>query len=85
MGGHAEFVKYDGSVFAHVHPSGSVPMASMAIASREAMIGMHESPRSRAVSFPYGVPTRGRYRVFVQIKHGGKIDTAAFDFTANGG
>ena len=31
MLGHAAFVATDGSVFAHVHPSGSVPMAALGI------------------------------------------------------
>ena len=78
MGGHAEFVKDDGSVFAHVHPSGSVSMASMAVASREAMMQMHQLQSGRSVSFPYGLPLAGNYHVFVQIRHGGKIDTGAF-------
>ena len=79
MAGHAEFMKSDGSVFAHIHPSGSVAMASMTIASPEAMMAMHQMP-GHLVSFPFGLPSPGRYRVFVQIKHGGKIDTGAFDF-----
>ena len=79
MGGHAEFLKTDGSVFAHIHPSGSVAMASMAVASREAMMAMHTEP-GHMVSFPFGLPSPGRYRVFVQMKHGGKIDTGSFDF-----
>ncbi len=32
MAGHAEFVRSDLSVFAHVHPAGSVPMASLEMA-----------------------------------------------------
>ena len=31
MPGHAAFVRSDRSVFAHVHPSGSVPMASLSL------------------------------------------------------
>ena len=31
MPGHAAFVRSDRSVFAHVHPSGSVPMASLGL------------------------------------------------------
>ena len=34
MAGHAEFVRSDFSVFAHVHPSGSVSMASLELAQR---------------------------------------------------
>src|SRR5262249_55566518 len=34
MPGHAAFVRTDLSVFAHVHPSGSVPMAALALAQQ---------------------------------------------------
>jgi hypothetical protein len=30
-------------------------------------------------SFPYGFPKAGKYRIFVQMKHAGKIVTGAFD------
>ena len=33
MAAHAEIIRDDLSVFAHIHPSGSVPMASMMMAS----------------------------------------------------
>lgn len=81
MGGHAEFIKTDGSVFAHVHPTGSVPMASVAVASPEAMMAMHETKPGPVVSFPYGVPTPGTYRIFVQMKRAGKVETGTFEFT----
>jgi hypothetical protein len=83
MGGHAEFIKTDGSVFAHVHPTGSVPMASVAVASPAAMMAMHETNPGPVVSFPYGVPTPGTYKVFVQMKRAGKVETGAFEFTAS--
>jgi hypothetical protein len=83
MGGHAEFIKTDGSVFAHVHPTGSVPMASVAVASPAAMIAMHDTKPGPVVSFPYGVPTPGTYRIFVQMKRGGKVETGTFEFTAS--
>lgn len=79
MGGHAEFIKEDGSVFAHLHPTGSVPMASVAVASPAAMMAMHESSVGPVVSFPYGVPTPGKYKIFVQLKRAGKVVTGAFD------
>ncbi|MGA9668367.1 MAG: hypothetical protein WBQ94_04120 [Terracidiphilus sp.] len=31
------------------------------------------------VGFPYGFPTAGAYRIFVQMKHGRTIESAAFD------
>jgi hypothetical protein len=83
MGGHAEFVKRDGSVFAHVHPTGSASMASVAVASPAAMVAMHQTEIGQSVSFPYGVPTPGAYRIFVQLKRAGKVETGTFDLEVN--
>jgi hypothetical protein len=102
MVGHAAFVKDDGTVFAHVHPSGTVSMAALMMAAAQnqpqqrkpdamaAMPGMEttESKETAAnrfpntVGFPYGFPTAGAYRIFVQMKHGQTIETAAFDACA---
>jgi hypothetical protein len=93
MAGHAAFVKTDGTVFAHTHPDGSAPMAALALANGNAgseggsMPGMdmdhmdmsHDKPLSNTVDFPYGFPSSGRYRIFVQMKHGVTIETGAFD------
>jgi hypothetical protein len=35
-----------------------------------------------AVGFPYGFPTPGAYRILVQMKHGGSVETGAFDACA---
>jgi hypothetical protein len=82
MAGHAAFIAQDGTVFAHVHPAGSPPMAAVAIAGSGApaneMAGMHHDPVSPDVSFPYGFPKSGDYRIFVQVKHGGRVETGAF-------
>jgi hypothetical protein len=87
MLGHAAFVKTDGTVFAHVHPNGSVPMAALAITEqtpmrmpRDDMPSMSMS-LSNKVAFPYGLPSSGRYRVFVQMKHGQTIETGVFDLS----
>jgi hypothetical protein len=98
MVGHAAFVKDDGSVFAHVHPSGTVSMAALMMAAAQnqagndamaTMPGMAASNAQdqaggvpNAVGFPYGFPTAGAYRIFVQMKHGEKIETATFDACA---
>jgi len=31
------------------------------------------------VEFPYGFPSAGRYRVFIQMKHGNTVETGVFD------
>jgi hypothetical protein len=124
MLGHAAFVKDDGTVFAHVHPSGTVSMTALMMAAAQnqpkgemtdAMAAMPEMESSdedevkpekmakrakngsaakseavepatsklpNTVGFPYGFPTAGAYRIFVQMKHGGTIETAAFDACA---
>ncbi|MBI4906200.1 MAG: hypothetical protein HY820_21375 [Acidobacteria bacterium] len=83
MQGHAAFVKRDRSVFAHVHPTGSVPMAALSIAQSQADPhaghDMSQLKLPPEVSFPYGFPSPGDYRIFVQIKRAGEVQTAFFD------
>jgi hypothetical protein len=82
MLGHAAFVRSDRSVFAHVHPSGSVPMAALALTQPGNPHAGHMTmgPGLPAeVSFPYGFPKSGDYRIYVQVKRGGAILTGVFD------
>jgi hypothetical protein len=109
MAGHAEFVRSDLSVFAHIHPAGSVPMASLMIVQKDfsspaetdanaamaSAASMNHASMSQAsmshslqnpdrplpaeVSFPYGFPQPGDYRLFVQIKRHGQVETGVFD------
>jgi hypothetical protein len=82
MAGHAEFVRSDLSVFAHIHPAGSVPMASLMIAQKDLGLPMEHAsmhPLPAEVSFPYGFPQPGDYRLFVQVKRHGQIETGVFD------
>jgi hypothetical protein len=55
-------------------------------ASRASMdmsgMNMPASSLPAGVAFPYGFPTSGRYRIFVQMKHGATIETAVFDTQA---
>ena len=83
MAGHAEFVSSDRTVFAHIHPAGSASMAALELANggpkvNEAITVHHAMPEgmstpgaesSPEVSFPYGFPKPGEYRILVvQIK-----------------
>jgi len=92
MLGHAAILKADGTVFAHIHPEGSIAMAAymMVNHSPDAMAGMQMSmpgmqmPAEKLpniTAFPYGFPSAGKYRIIIQMKQGGKIETGAFDLT----
>lgn len=81
MPAHAAFVRTDGAVFAHIHPSGTVPMAALALASLDPHAG-HDMGLMRpppVVSFPYAFPKPGDYRIIVQVKRAGRVETAVFD------
>jgi hypothetical protein len=92
MAAHAAIIRTDGSVFAHVHPTGSVPMASFELAQASLPASLEENAHSSMnmaqmggekiaseISIPYGFPKAGDYRVFVQVKRAGQIQTAVFD------
>ena len=95
MAGHAEIVSSDMSVFAHIHPAGSVSMAALELANtgetalatpstsapgRMAMpMSGSSEPLAPEVRFPYGFPEPGEYRIFVQIKRAGHVETGVFD------
>jgi hypothetical protein len=93
MLGHSAFVKTDGSVFAHIHPTGTVAMAAFMMANPQSAAPGHGSGSGTSmpgmdmtggslpntVGFPYGFPSPGQYRIFVQMKHGETIETGVFD------
>ncbi len=96
MLGHAAFVKTDGTVFAHIHPTGTMAMAAFMMANPQPataspgatnmnnMPGMNMPAGAlpNTVAFPYGFPAPGAYRIFVQMKHGRTIETGIFDAVA---
>ena len=89
MLGHAAFVKADGTVFAHIHPNGTMAMAALMMANPQQQMQVTNRSMSgmampnehlpASVSFPYGFPSSGRYRIFVQMKHGSTVETGVFD------
>jgi hypothetical protein len=94
MAAHAAVVRSDASVFAHLHPTGSVSMAAFEIAQADIPGGLGNNNGGMAgmampavatttrfgpeISFPYGFPKPGLYRIFVQIKRTGQIQTGIF-------
>jgi hypothetical protein len=66
-----------------VHPAGSVSMAAVELAENggpqpPSMSGMHHDPTNGEVSFPYGFPQAGDYRIFVQVRRAGHVETGVF-------
>lgn len=91
MPGHAIVIKRDRRVFAHVHPSGTPAMASLTLAAAT-LPGSGSAPEDdphaahamaaavpATITFPYGFPEPGDYRIFVQVKRSGAVQTGIFD------
>jgi len=88
MAGHLLILRDDRVVFAHVHPMGTVanrmsmPGAHAAMSPEEhakAMASMASRIEGARVSFPFGFPSPGRYRLFVQVKYQDAVRTGVFD------
>jgi hypothetical protein len=82
MAAHLAVASRDGSVFAHLHPSGSISMAAMqrfAGADAADPHAGHAMPLDSRVAIPYAFPKAGAYRLFVQVKRSGQVMTGAFD------
>ena len=98
MAGHAVVTRDDGAVFVHLHPSGTISMASQMafmmrqpgdsvtgrlgqrIKTSEALHPVTSIPENGVISFPYAFPKPGKYHMWVQVKHAGRILTGAFAF-----
>ncbi len=98
MAAHAVVARDDGGVFIHLHPMGTISLASQEafnlqqqgdtatgaigsrIAANDSMMATTMHPTTSGhVSFPYAFPKPGHYRIWVQVKRGGSVETAAFD------
>ena len=86
MYGHLIIQHADGTVFTHLHPLGSISMASQRrFAEREhagylanQSLDLLCSPASTTLSFPYAFPKPGNYRLWLQTKLQGQIRTVAY-------
>src|SRR5262249_56169417 len=93
MAAHAVIVRNDLTVFAHVHPSGSVPMASLMMVSGDkagapmppmsTMPGMTVNAAQRQnvsshISVPYSFPNPPLYRIFLQFSCADQVYTHTF-------
>jgi hypothetical protein len=98
MAAHAVVARADGGVFVHLHPSGTISMAAQErLLRRErgdsALHGARQPADAHAMhaaagtypgalGFPFAFPRRGVYRVWVQVRAGGRVRTAEFDVEA---
>ena len=109
MAAHAVVIREDASVFVHLHPMGSMSMATMeafelrnrgdTMPDGSLMIAhpaMQPVKRGRSAkppptepeldgrfSFPFAFPKAGRYRLWVQVKKGGRVYTADYEVTVS--
>lgn len=96
MPAHGVVTRLDGSVYVHLHPMGTITMAAQdAFAIRDrgdttqggrlklADHSMHARADTMpsSIEFPYEFPQGGDYRIFVQVKRGGRVMTGAFAVT----
>jgi len=87
MYAHAVIWKNDGNVFTHLHPLGTISMTSQLLfAQREKGPRLANDPLDivcgappKDISFPYAFPQAGHYRIWVQVRMNGQIQTAVFD------
>ncbi len=80
---HSAITREDGAVFVHLHPTGSISMGALMVASERRNVAagsMHHGELGR-VAFPYAFPQAGDYRIWVQVKRAGRVYTADFEAT----
>lgn len=92
---HAAVLRADGKVFAHLHPTGNFSMAAQQFFDSKAgqnPLRTHGGSDAfcgaaggvggpGTFSLPYEFPTAGNFRLWVQIKTAGQVQTGVFDAT----
>jgi hypothetical protein len=94
MAAHAVVVHSDGDVYVHLHPMGTATLAAQQVfearnrgdttEAGKLRLEQHDAhaakpePLPSTVSFPYAFPRAGDYRLYFQVKRGGRVMTAAF-------
>jgi hypothetical protein len=94
MAAHAAIQHEDGTVFTHLHPFGTISMAAQQLFVKRENASVKNQkpleifcglpPADEALTFPYEFPKPGRYRIWVQVRSGGRIRTGAFDADLRG-
>lgn len=88
MMSHCAVLRTDGKVFVHMHPAGTISMASQALFERQAgsidhtMHGQMSGATdvTGVVTFPpFEFSETGDYRIWLQVKVGGKVLSGYFD------
>ncbi len=97
---HLILIRQDGAVFTHLHPAGTISLASQQVFQiragakppkriTPAMLEQLCQPPGpdllqQPISFPYEFPSPGRYVVWVQVKVGGVVKTGRFEVNVGG-
>jgi hypothetical protein len=89
MQAHAVLRHEDGSVFTHIHPFGTISMASQQLfVKREQAVSPNLKTldvvcgvpgTDERISFPYEFPKPGKYRIWLQVRAHAEIFTGYFD------
>ena len=93
MPAHAVVARTDGSVFIHLHTAGTISFAAQQVfalrdrgdTTAKGRLRLpsdsmpHAMPMTGEFSFPYIFPHAGSYRIWVQVRHGGRVLTGVFD------